>query len=100
MGFVLIGEAASMNCQDVKTFEEQVPPEEIVYISPRRRAVRLYVALRIPPPALPPLDHSRAPKPIEPERKLRGIVAQRAAIERQKKPRIATSKRNRAPEPA
>jgi hypothetical protein len=98
MSFVPIGEAAEMRCQDEKTFAENVPAEEIHYISPRRRAVRLYVALNLAPPLLPTLDHSRAPKPIEPERKLRGIVRQQAEIERQKKPRLAASKKDRAPE--
>jgi hypothetical protein len=76
MGFVSLSEAAALRGQDVKTVEQQLR-EHITYLSPRRRAVRLFVALSLPPPILPPLDQNKAPKPIEPERKLRGIAAQR-----------------------
>lgn len=76
MGFVSIKAAADIRAQDEKTAEEQLRPH-ITYVSPRRRCVRLYVALGLPPPLLPPLDQSKAPKPIEPEGKLRGVAAQR-----------------------
>jgi hypothetical protein len=76
MSFVPLSEAAELRTQDEKTAEEQLR-EHVTYVSPRRKCVRLYVALGLPPPVLPPLDHSRAPKPIEPQRKLRGVAAQR-----------------------
>jgi hypothetical protein len=76
MGFIPLSEAARLRTQDEKTTEEQLRGD-IVYVSPRRRCVRLYVALGLAPPVLPPLDHSRAPKPIEPEGKLRGVAKER-----------------------
>ena len=72
--------------QDESTTEEQLR-DCIVYLSPRRRAVRLYQALGLPPPVLPPLDMSKAPKPIEPEQKVRGVAAQR--LGRPRKPSLS-----------